>query len=183
MGLLDWASDHLLTSVVLLLISGAILAVSLLAIAGWLFLLLFGFDTGTLGSLLPVFILATVVTLPLVVASAVIAAMGLAARASAAVSSDRAKQWTSYLERESSLARTIGLSSVVERFDSRSERERADDRLQRLKEKYVDGTLSQTDFERKIREILDQENDDRDRSSVIDEQLRDHEASRESESS
>lgn len=181
MGALDWASEHVLASVVLFLAFGSVLAMALLGIAGWFALLLLTGSGGPLGSLLWLLVAATIVSLPLTVVTGVFAAVGLAARASSAVSGDRAKQVASYLERESEVARAVGLSSVVERFDSRTPEARADDRIDRLKERYVDGKLTDTEFERRIREVVDQEGVDRDRSSVIDDQLREGRRERELE--
>jgi uncharacterized membrane protein len=181
MGVLQWASERLLASVLLFVLFGSVLTVSLLGITGWIALVVLTGSGGALGSLLWLFVVATVVALPLTLVAGVLVAAGIAARASSAVSGDRAKQVASYLERESDAARAVGLASVVEKFDSRTPDERADDRIDRLKQRYVEGSLTDTEFERKIREVVDQENVDRSESSVIDDQLREGRRERERE--
>ena len=173
MRLLDWASERLLTSVVLLVVCASVLAVSLAGVAGWFVLaVLTTGGTGALGTLLPLFVVGVFLSLPLTALAGVLVAVGIAARASSAVRGDRARQWASYIERESSLARAVGLSSLVERFDTRSADQRADDRVDGLKRRYVEGDISESEFERRTREILDQEGVDRERSSVINDRLR-----------
>jgi len=181
MGVLEWASERLVVSVLLFLVFGSVLAVSLLGITGWIALVVLTGSAGTLGSLLWLFVVGTVVTLPLTLVTSVLVAAGIAARASSAVSGDRAKQVASYLERESDAARAVGLASVVESFDSRTPDERADDRIDRLKQRYVEGSLTDTEFERKIRDVVDQEGVDRSESSVIEDQLREGQRERERE--
>lgn len=95
MGALRWASESVVASALLFLLFGSVLAVSLL----WLF------------------VVATVGTLSLTLVTGVLVAAGIAARASSAVSGDRAKQVASHLERvaPSSPARVDRLDSLYGR--------------------------------------------------------------------
>ncbi|MFB6151753.1 MAG: SHOCT domain-containing protein [Haloarculaceae archaeon] len=164
MGFADWASENLLAAVALTVAFGTVLAVSVLGIAGWVLLALL--DVGaasTLGSLLPLFVVGLVVGFPVTLVAGLAAVFGLAARASSAVSGKRLGRLASYVERESDVARAVGLADLVEGLDGRSPEERADDRIGRLKEKYVEGKLSERAFERRMGEVLDEEGVDRDR--------------------
>ena len=179
MGLSDWARDHLLLTVTLSLAFGTLTVVSTLGVAAWMLWAVLGLGgASTLGTLLPLFLLGLVVGVPVTVVALVAAAVGVAIRASSAVSERtevagvRLGQVASYVERESELARLVGLSNIVENFDTRSAERRADDRIERLKDRYVDGDVSEFEFERRMRQILDEEGVDRDRTSALDDELR-----------
>jgi len=158
MGLGDWTSDHLLATVALALLFGTVAVVSVLGVAGWLLLALLGVGAAsTLGSLLPLFVLGVVVGAPGTLLALVGAVVGLTSRASSAVRGERTQRLASYLERESTLARFVGVADLVERFDDRDPEERADQRIDRLKQRYVDGELTEREFERRTRRVLDEE--------------------------
>jgi len=182
MGLTDWAGDHLLATVGITLAFLTLTVVSALGIAGWLFAAVLGLGgAGALGSLLAPFVVGLVVGVPVTVVGTIAAAVGLAARASSAVSGTaevagvRLGRVASYVERENEYARMVGLADLVENVDTRSAEQRADDRTERLKERYVDGELSEHEFERRMQTILDEEGIERDRVSTIDDQLREAE--------
>ncbi|QLH81808.1 SHOCT domain-containing protein [Halosimplex pelagicum] len=179
MGLTDWASDHLLATVAISLASLTLAVVSALGVAGWLLAALLGLGgTGTLGSLLPLFVVGLVVGVPATVVGLVAVAVGIAARASSAVNGTteiagiRLGRVASYVERENEYARMVGLADLVENFDTRSAEQRADDRTERLKERYVEGEISEYEFEQRMQTILDEEGVRRDRVSTIDDELR-----------
>ncbi|MFB6140939.1 MAG: SHOCT domain-containing protein [Halosimplex sp.] len=179
MRLSDWARDHLLATVALALAFGTLTAVSVLGVAAWtLWALLSAPGAATLGSLLPLFLVGLVVGVPVTAVSTLAAAVGLASRASAAASAraavagTRLGQAVSYVEHESVTARLVGLSALVETVDTRSADERVDDRIERLKDRYVEGELSEYEFERRTQRILDEEGVHRDRSSSLDDQFR-----------
>ncbi|WP_436928100.1 SHOCT domain-containing protein [Halosimplex amylolyticum] len=179
MGLSDWARDHLLATVALSLVFGTLTAISLFGVAAWALWALLGLGgASTLGTLLPLFLFGLVVGVPGTAVALVAAAVGLATRASSAVSDRtevvgvRVGQVASYVERESELARLVGLSDLVEHFDSRSPDRRADDRIQRLKDRYVSGDLSEFEFEERMQRVMDEEGVHRDRVSAIDDELR-----------
>jgi hypothetical protein len=65
----------------------------------------------------------------------------------------------------------VGLADLVENFDTRSAQRRADDRTDRLKERYVDGEISEHEFERRLQTILDEEGVQREGVSAIDDEL------------
>ena len=179
MGSGDWAGDHLLTTVALTLVFGTVTAISLLGVAAWALWAVLGLGgAATLGTLLPVFLLGLVVGVPVTVGALLVAAVGLTTRASSAVSERtdlagvRLGQVASYVERESELARLVGLSDLVEHFDSRSPDRRAEDRIQRLQDRYVAGDLSEFEFENRMQRVLDEEGVHRDPSSVVEDELR-----------
>ncbi|WP_459192578.1 SHOCT domain-containing protein [Halosimplex sp. J119] len=178
MGLTDWARNHLLATVALSLVFGTLAVVSVLGVAMWVLWAALGIGgASTLATLLPLFLVGVVVGVPGAAVSLVAAAAGLATRASAAVSertrfaSVRLGQVASYVERESELARLVGLAEFVERFDSRSPDRRAEDRIQRLKDRYVDGDVSEFEFEQRMQRIMDEEGVHRDSVSAIDDEL------------
>lgn len=178
MGLTDWAREHLLATVALSLVFGTLTAVSLFGVAAWALWALLGLGgASTLGTLLPLFLFGLIVGVPATAVSLIAAAVGLATRASSAVSdrtevaSVRLGQVASYVERESELARLVGLSNLVEHFDSRSPDRRADDRIQRLKDRYVSGDISEFEFEERMQRVMDEEGVHRDRVSAIDDEL------------
>jgi hypothetical protein len=178
MGLTDWAGDHLLATVALSLAFLTLTAVSVLGVAGWLLAAVLGLGgAGTIGSLLPLFVVGLVVGVPLSVVGLVAAAVGLASRASSAVSGTtevagvRLGRVASYVERENRYARMVGLADLVENVDTRSAERRADDRTERLKERYVDGEISEHEFERRLQTILDEEGVQREGVSAIDDEL------------
>ncbi|MFC7139474.1 SHOCT domain-containing protein [Halosimplex aquaticum] len=178
MGLTDWARKHLLATIALSLVFGTLTAVSLLGVAAWALWALLGLGgASTLGTLLPLFLFGLVVGVPATAVALIAAAVGLATRASSAVS-DRTEfagvrlgQVASYVERESEIARLVGLSDLVEHFDSRSPDRRADDRIQRLKDRYVSGDISEFEFEERMQRVMDEEGVHRDRVSAIDDEL------------
>ncbi|WP_123538781.1 SHOCT domain-containing protein [Halosimplex salinum] len=179
MGLSEWARDHLLLVVGLSLAFGTLTVVSVLGVVGWLLLALLGVGgASTLGTLLPLFLLGLVAGVPGTVVALIAAAVGLAGRASSAVSGKtefagvRLGQVATYVERESDLARLVGLSDLVEDFDTRSPEQRADERIERLKDRYVDGEISDYEFEQRMQRIMDEEGVHRDRTSAIDDELR-----------
>lgn len=179
MGLGDWAGDHLLAAVGLTLVFGTVTGVSLLGVAAWALWAVLGLGgAATLGTLLPVFLLGLLIGVPVTVAAVLVAVVGLTTRASAAVSERtdlagvRLGQVASYVERESELARLVGLSDLVEHFDSRSPDRRAEDRIQRLKDRYVAGDLSEFEFETRMQRVLDEEGVHRDPSTVVEDELR-----------
>jgi len=178
MGLTEWASDHLLATVALSFAFLTLTAVSILGVAGWLLAVVLGLGgAGTIGSLVPLFVVGLVVGVPLSVVGLVAAAVGLASRASSAVSGTtevagiRLGRVASYVERENRYARMVGLADLVENFDTRSAQRRADDRTDRLKERYVDGEISEHEFERRLQTILDEEGVQREGVSAIDDEL------------
>jgi len=182
MGLTDWAGDHLLATVGITLAFLTLTVVSVLGIAAWLLAAILGLGgAGTLGSLLALFVVGLVVGVPVTVVGLVAAAAGLASRASSAVSGTteiagvRLGRVASYVERENDLARMVGLADLVENFDARSAEQRADDRTERLKERYVEGEISEHEFEQRMQTILDEEGVRGDRVSTIDDQLREAE--------
>ncbi|ELZ22702.1 hypothetical protein C475_16411 [Halosimplex carlsbadense 2-9-1] len=179
MELTDWASDHLLATVGITLGFLTLTAVSVLGIAGWLLAAVLGLGgTGALGSLLPLFVVGLVVGVPVSVVGVVAVAVGLAARASSAVSGTteiagiRLGRVASYVERENEYARMVGLADLVENFDTRSAEQRADDRTERLKERYVEGEISEHEFEQRMQTVLDEEGVQREGVSTIDDELR-----------
>lgn len=130
-----------------------------------------------LSTLLPLFLLGLVVGVPVTAVGVVAVPVGLTARATSAVSGRRKVagvrlgRLASYVERENRYARAVGLSSLVERVDTRSAEQRADDRIERLKDRYVDGEVSDHEFERRTRRVLDDEGVSRDRPSSVDDEL------------
>ncbi|WP_415380905.1 SHOCT domain-containing protein [Halosimplex sp. TS25] len=178
MGLTDWAREHLLATVALSLVFATLTAVSALGVAAWAFWALLGLGgASTLGTLLPLFLFGLIVGVPGTTVGLVAAGAGLATRASSAVS-DRTEfagvrlgQVASYVERESEIARLVGLSDLVEHFDSRSPDRRADDRIRRLKDRYVSGDISEFEFEERMQRVMDEEGVHRDRVSAIDDEL------------
>mgnify|MGYP000521893722 CR=1 FL=1 len=178
MGLGDWAADRLLVAVALALVFGTVTGVSLLGVAAWALWAVLGLGgADTLGTLLPFFLLGLLIGVPVAVGAVLVAALGLTTRASSAVSERtelagvRLGQVASYVERESEFARLVGLSNLVEHFDSRSPDRRAEDRIQRLKDRYVGGDLSEFEFETRMQRVLDEEGVHRDPSSVVGDEL------------
>jgi hypothetical protein len=178
MELTHWARDHVPAAAVLTVAFAALSAVSVAGATGWL--LLAALEVGaasTLGTFLPLFALGTVLGLPLTVAAAAVAAVGAVARVSTVASAKRRAVSTrlgliaSRVERNP-LARLLGIAALVEDLDTRSPERRADDRIERLKERYVEGGLSEWELEERTRIVLDEEGVHRDRVSAIDDELR-----------
>lgn len=151
---------------------------SVLGIAGWLFLAVFvvGGDgaAGTLASMLPVFIVGLVLSLPVALVGLVGAVAGLLSRAAKATgrSSERVHKVARFADRHSETARFLGLSDVVADLDTRTPEERDDDRIDELKQQHVDGELAEAELERKIRRIHDEEGVDQRDASSLDQQIR-----------
>jgi len=178
MGLTQLARDHVPAAVVLALAFAALSAVSLVGATGWA--VLAALEVGaasTLGTLLPLFALGTVLGLPLTVAAAVVAAVGVAAHVSAVATAKRRAararlgRAASTVERHP-LARLLGVAALVEDLDTRSPERRADDRIERLKERYVDGGLSEWELEERTGIVLDEEGVPRGTPSRLDDRLR-----------
>ncbi|QLH77868.1 SHOCT domain-containing protein [Halosimplex rubrum] len=178
MGLTQLARNHVPAAAVLALAFAALSTVSVAGATGWL--VLAALEVGaasTLATLLPLFALGTVLGVPLTVAAAVVAAVGTAARVSAAAAAKRRAASTrlglaaSRVERHP-LARLLGIATLVEDLDSRSPERRADDRIERLKARYVDGAFSEWELEERTRIVLDEEGVPRERASTIDDELR-----------
>ncbi|QLH81809.1 SHOCT domain-containing protein [Halosimplex pelagicum] len=183
MGLTQLARNHVPAAVVLALAFAALSAVSVAGATGWVVLAALEVGTAsTLGTLLPLFALGTVLGLPLTVAAAVVAAVGVAAHVSSVVTakrraaSTRLGQVASRIERHP-LARLLGVAALVEDIDTRSPERRADDRIERLKDRYVDGALSEWELEERTRIVLDEEGVPSRRPSGLDDRLRDAERS------
>ena len=183
MGLTHLARDHVPAAAALALAFAALSTVSLAGATGWA--VLAALEVGaasTLATLLPLFALGTVLGVPLTVATGVVAAVGVAAHVSAAAAakrraaSTRLGQVASVIERHP-LARLLGIAALVEDIDTRSPERRADDRIERLKDHYVDGGLSEWELEARTEVVLDEEGVHRDRISAIDDQLRETERS------
>ena len=171
------ARDHVATAAALAVAFAALSTVSLVGATGWL--VLAALEVGaasTLATLLPLFALGTVLGVPLTVATGVVAAVGVAAHVSAAAAakrraaSTRLGQVASVIERHP-LARLLGVAALVEDLDARSPERRADDRIERLKARYVDGALSEWELEERTEIVLDEEGVCSDRPSAIDDQL------------
>ncbi|WP_135364102.1 SHOCT domain-containing protein [Halosimplex halophilum] len=178
MELTHWARDHVPAAAALTVAFAALSAVSLAGATGWL--LLAALEVGaasTLGTFLPLFALGTVLGLPLTVAAAVVAAVGAVARVSTAAAAKRRAASTrlgliaSRIERNP-LAGLLGIAALVDDLDTRSPERRADDRIERLKERYVDGGLSEWELEERTRIVLDEEGVHRDRVPAVDDELR-----------
>jgi len=179
MELTQWARDHVPAAVVVALAFAALSAVSLVGATGWL--VLAALEVGaasTLGTLLPLFALGTVLGVPLTVAAAVVAAVGVTAHVSAVATANyraasaRLGRAASTVERHP-LARLLGVAALVENVDTRSAEQRADDRIERLKQRYVDGALSEWELEERTRLVLDEEGVPRESPSSLDDRLRD----------
>ncbi|ELZ22703.1 hypothetical protein C475_16416 [Halosimplex carlsbadense 2-9-1] len=178
MELTHWARDHVPAATALAVAFAALSAVSLAGATGWL--VLAALEVGaasTLATLLPLFALGTVLGVPLTVAAAVVAAIGAVAHVSALAvakrraASTRLGQVASRVERNP-LARLLGVAALVEDFDTRSPERRADDRIERLKARYVDGALSEWELEERTGIVLDEEGVPRESPSSLDDRLR-----------
>ncbi|WP_436930275.1 SHOCT domain-containing protein [Halosimplex halobium] len=183
MELTHWARDHVPAAAVLTVAFAALSAVSVAGATGWL--LLAALEVGaasTLGTFLPLFALGTVLGLPLTVAAAALAVVGAVARVSTTVAAKRRAASTrlglvaSRVERNP-LARLLGVAALVEDLDTRSPERRADDRIERLKERYVDGGLSEWELEERTRMVLDEEGVPREGPDELDDQFRETERS------
>lgn len=179
MALTHWADHHLPAAVALALTFAALSAVSLLGAAGWA--VLAALEVGAASSLatvLPLFAAGTVLGLPLTAAAVAVVAIGVAARVSSVAAAKRRAASTrlgriaSRVERESVLARWLGVAALVEDIDGRSPERRADDRIDGLKRRYVNGGLSEWELEERTRIVLDEEGVPRERPSRIDDELR-----------
>jgi len=75
----------------------------------------------------------------------------------------------------------LGLDDVVDRFDDRDPDARAEDRVERLKAAYVAGDVDDAEFERRVEDLV--ADDDVDTHAVLSlrESVRDHERDREYE--
>jgi hypothetical protein len=162
MGLTEWAETRLLLLSTLCLLFGTVLTVSVLGIAGWLVAALFlGARSGVasvLAGYLPWFVLGVVAGLPLTVVASVGIAAGLFSKATGARGSRTnrlVREAARFAERHHDGARMLGLSEYAAKVDTRTDTERARDELDRLKERYVDGDLSEAEYERRLQAVLD----------------------------
>ncbi|WP_408959539.1 SHOCT domain-containing protein [Natrinema sp. 74] len=156
------------------LLSGGLL----LVVVGYLALVVYsGLATGApiaatlLELALPV--LAAVTLLMAVLAVSSVGALWVFARHASLPRSERAASAAERLEREYSPLRTLGLSEVLSPPEPSAE-ERADRALAELKEQYVDGEISEAEFERRVDRLVANESIDearaaRERRQVVDE--------------
>lgn len=69
----------------------------------------------------------------------------------------------------------LGLGDVVERIDDRDADERAEDRVERLKREYVAGDVDDREFERRLEELVADDEIDANRVLSIKQSVRDRE--------
>jgi len=171
MGLGSWAREHLLATIAIALTVGSAVAVSILGVLAWVLALFVAGPQPTLSTLMPVFLAGIVLGTPVAVLSVVGVGYGLAARVSAAAGNARFGRVFVWADRYEGLLRRVGLSGLVDAVDTRSTEQRATDRIERLKSRYVKGDLSEPGFERRVCEVLDEEGVGPERVSALDGRL------------
>lgn len=191
MAVADRVRDNLLATFGVFVFSTALAAVCAVGATVWFVLAVLGDGplVGALETILPLFAVGLVLGVPLALAAFVGVSYGLvvhtAARVGAKVDemASDCVRWTGRIvrdvERESDLARFVDLSPVVEAVDQRSPETRAQDRIDQLTGRYVDGSLSETELERRVSGVLAEEDVGKEDSTTLD--LRLAEARRESE--
>lgn len=117
------------------------------------------------------FLVAVVVLVGLLAASGIGVLWALAARASR-FRSDRAARIAEYLEREYPPLRVLGLSDLIAPPEPSAE-ERAERALADLKRQYVEGSITEAEFERKVDRLIETESIDearavRERDRVVE---------------
>jgi len=174
MGPLDWARNHPLATAACCVASAAVTAVSAVGIVVWLAFALLG-DGGVLFALLGVLLFGGLVLgPPLSVLALAGLGYGVTARFAAAIPhpGTRIARTAEAAERRSPLARLVGLSDLTAPVDGRSERDRVEDRLDRLKAQYVADELSEREFEQRVSTVLAGTDSALDRESFIEARLR-----------
>lgn len=177
MHVFAWVRDNLLATFVCFLLVATVTGLSTVGVAAWsVAALATGGSSGVVFDLLLLLLLGGVVVgTALSVASLVGLAYGLVARAGAALSEagTRLARRVDDLERRNVFARTVGLSDLTASVDGRSRVDRAQERLDCVKARYVEGDLSESEFERRLGEVLGEEWPGRGRPSTHTDRGRD----------
>ena len=183
MQLTDWTRENLLATVAIFLAVATLTAVSAGGAVLWGLLALLGGGpvADAFETVLPVFVVGLLVGLPLTVVALVGVGYGLVSRLVVEVStavSDvgavgaRAVGRTARrVERRASIPGILALAAVADAVDPRSPETRARDRIERLQSWYVDGRLSEFEFERRLRSVLDDEEVSREQFTTLDHQI------------
>lgn len=129
----------------------------------WLSVLGLGYGVGT-RAVPRVKATAGTVRLALVDLAADIARFGSAASAWLGRTARRA-------ERDERTGEVPGVSALAEAFDDRSAQDRADDRVQRLTERYLDDEISEVELDRRVEAILDEADIGHAEASALDDRL------------
>ncbi|PSQ02239.1 hypothetical protein BRC92_08815 [Halobacteriales archaeon QS_4_69_31] len=179
MDIAGWMRENLFLTITAFVFGATLTAVS---VGGAFFWLVFaalggGGVASTLGTLLPLFVLGVVVGVPLSVVAAAGVGYGLVSRLSAHASESLTELGASVArtaevaEREHWLARAFGIADLAGAVDPRSPADRAQDRVERVKGRYVDGELTEAEFEREVRKLLAEEDVSREEVWPLDDQL------------
>lgn len=184
MSLAHRARENLLATAGLFLAASVVGAVSLVglfargvfALLGW-----GGPVGGTLAALVPAFVVGLFVAVPVTWLAVLGLSYGVVARlvpwtrhtahnvrlavedlfADATRFAARVTLWSGRklrdLERDERFAHLPAVSSVADVVDPRSNDERADDRIERLNDRYLAGDISEVELDRRVETILDEE--------------------------
>lgn len=155
-------------------------AVGTVGLLGWGLATLFGVVRAveTLTPLLLPFAAAVVLGVPLAVVGFGGVAVALVGRAVTARERLRRRAGRVAESYESELA-LLGLEDVVDRLDGRSPDARAEERVERLKAAYVADEIDDREFERRVEELVAEEDVDPNRVLSLRERVRETERERE----
>jgi len=160
MSVIAWVRDNPLGTLVCFLLVATLTAASWFGVVVWSVAALATGGASVPFQLLFLLLLgAMVVGSALTVASLVGLVYGLLSRAwdAAAAAGREVARGAEAVERRSPLARVVGLSDLTGPVDPRSRAAKVEDRLDRVKARYVEGELSMAEFERRIRDVLGEE--------------------------
>lgn len=189
-NLLATAGLFLAATALGLLSATGLLARGVFALLGW-----GGPVGGTLGAFVPVFVVGLLLAVPVAWLSILGLSYGLLSRLvprvrrtartvrlAVAELFDDATRLTAggalwlgrqarALERDERFADAPGVSTVADTLDPRSGEARADDRIERLNERYLAGEISEVELDQRVEEILDEEEVGHAESSALDDHL------------
>lgn len=189
-NLLATAGLFLVATALGLLSAGGLLARGVFALLGWS-----GPVGGTLGAFVPVFVVGLLLAVPVAWLSILGLSYGVLARLVPPVKRttrrvrlaveelfDDATRLTAEgalwlgrtareVERDERFGDVAGVSTVADAVDPRSAETRTDDRIERLNEQYLAGEISEVELDRRVEDVLDEEDVGHAEASALDDHL------------